>query len=134
MRKKIVNLVVGTLAFGGAATLVSRYLWPDVPIPLFSLVAAALCLVPTVISLVWADRTGGQNSENQLLMVLGGTALRMALVTQRRFPQITGLEWPMPGIGIFQRTFAPCSTFQVVGELRFASRRGRAIERNEKWS
>ena len=80
MRKKIVNLVVGTLAFAGAGATISRYLWPDVPIPLFSLVAAALCLVPTVITLAWASRTGTRNPESQLLMVLGGTALRMALV------------------------------------------------------
>ena len=80
MRKKIVNLIVGTLAFGGALAIVSHYLWPDVPIPLFSLVAAGLCLVPTVITLVWAGRTGSQSPENQLFIVLGGTAVRMVLV------------------------------------------------------
>jgi hypothetical protein len=80
VRKKIVKLVLGTLAFGGAGAIVSRYLWPEVPIPLFSMVAAGLCLVPTVVTLVWASRIGNRNPENQLLMVLGGTAVRMALV------------------------------------------------------
>src|SRR5262245_40166260 len=32
-----------------------------------------------------------------------------------RFPQMTGLEWPMPGIATFQRTFFPSSTFHVAG-------------------
>jgi len=80
VRKKIINLVVGTSAFAGTGAIVSHYLWPDVPIPLFSPVAAALCLVPTVITLAWASRSGTRNPESQLLMVLGGTALRMALV------------------------------------------------------
>jgi hypothetical protein len=80
VRKKIVNLVVGTLAFGSAVAIVSHYLWPDVPIPLFSLVATGLCLVPTVITLIWASAAAERNPESRLLMALGGTAVRMALV------------------------------------------------------
>jgi hypothetical protein len=80
VRKKIVNLVLGTLAFAGVGAIVSHYLWPEVPIPLFSIVAAGLCLVPTVVTLVWASQIGNRNPESQLLMVLGGTAVRMALV------------------------------------------------------
>ena len=80
MRKKIVNLVVGTLAFGGAVAMVSHYLWPDVPIPLFCLIGAGLCLVPTVATLIWARRAAERNPESRLLMVMGGTAFRMALV------------------------------------------------------
>ena len=80
MTKKIYSLIVGTLALGGAAAWASSYLWPGVPIPLFSLVAAGLCLIPTMVTLAWATRTGNQNPESQLLMVLGGTAVRMTLV------------------------------------------------------
>jgi len=80
VRKKIINLVVGTLAFGGAVALVSHYLWPDVPIPLFCLIGAGLCLIPTVATLIWASGTADRNPESRLLIVLGGTAVRMALV------------------------------------------------------
>jgi hypothetical protein len=80
VRKKIVNLVIGTLAFGGAVAIVSRYLWPDVPIPLFCLIGAGLCLVPTVATLVWASAAADRNPESRLLIVLGGTAVRLALV------------------------------------------------------
>jgi hypothetical protein len=80
VRNKILSLIGGTLAFGGAAAIVSRHLWPDLPIPLYSLVAAGLCLVPSAITMMWASRTGSRNPENALLMVFGGTALRMTLV------------------------------------------------------
>src|SRR5687767_14305645 len=34
-------------------------------------------------------------------------------MTKTRLPQAIGLELEMPGIGVFQRTLVPCSTFQV---------------------
>jgi|ERR1700691_155039 hypothetical protein len=42
---------------------------------------------------------------------LAGTAL----VTKIRSPQTTGLEWPRPGIAVFQRMFLPDSTFHSMG-------------------
>src|SRR5947209_20451249 len=39
----------------------------------------------------------------------------MAVVRKMRSPQTTGQEWPRPGIGVFQRTFLPAGTSQVVG-------------------
>jgi hypothetical protein len=78
--KKISSLILGTLTFGGAAALASRYLWPDVPIPLYSLVAAGLCLFPSVVTLICASRIGNRQAEQELLMVLGGTAVRMTFV------------------------------------------------------
>jgi hypothetical protein len=78
--KKIYSLILGTLAFGGAGALASSYVWPEVPIPLYSLVAAGLCLIPTVVTLIWASRIGNRQGEQQLLLVLGGTAVRMTLV------------------------------------------------------
>jgi hypothetical protein len=80
VRKKILSLVAGTLAFGGLAAIVSHYIWPAVPIPLFSLVAAGVCLIPSTLTLLWADRIGSRQAESQLLIILGGTAVRMALV------------------------------------------------------
>src|SRR5215471_10035977 len=40
-----------------------------------------------------------------------------AVVTKRRSCQIIGLEWPKPGIGVFQRTFSDFSTSQTVAVL-----------------
>ncbi len=39
--------------------------------------------------------------------------LLIAVTTKTRLPQAIGLELEMPGIGVFQRTLVPCSTFQV---------------------
>src|SRR5258708_7079246 len=38
----------------------------------------------------------------------------MAVIKKIWFPQTTGLEWPKPGIGTFQRMFSDFSAFQVV--------------------
>src|SRR5215207_8939546 len=35
----------------------------------------------------------------------GTTGPSTAVVTKTRLPQTTGLEWPLPGSGVFQRTF-----------------------------
>jgi hypothetical protein len=78
--KKIANLIVGTLGFAVVVAFISRYLWPEMPIPLFSIVASLLCLVPTLATLVWASRPGNQLPEHQMLMILGGTAVRMTVV------------------------------------------------------
>ena len=42
---------------------------------------------------------------------LGFSCPLIAVVTKSRFPQITGLEWPSPGIGVFHFTFCPPGTF-----------------------
>jgi hypothetical protein len=42
---------------------------------------------------------------------LAGTALARRM----RSPQTTGLEWPRPGMAVFQRMFLPDSTFHSVG-------------------
>ena len=54
-----------------------------------------------------------------------------ALVTKTRSPQTTGLEWPRPGIGVFQATFVPAVTSQVSGgwPAGFDAARVRAAER-----
>jgi hypothetical protein len=78
--KKILNLVVGTLAFGAIVAFISRLLWPELPVPLFCMVASGLCLIPAVVTLIWANRPSERLPENQLLIVVGGTAVRMMLV------------------------------------------------------
>ena len=52
---------------------------------------------------------------------------RIALVTQSLFPQMTGLECPMPGIGVIQRMFLPVSTFQVVG-VDISGQRSKSVD------
>jgi hypothetical protein len=54
-------------------------LWED-PILFRSLAAAALCLVPTGLTLAWASWAARQAGEQQLMMTLGGTGLRMGFV------------------------------------------------------
>jgi hypothetical protein len=78
--KKILNLVAGTLGFAVVVAFFSHYLWPELPIPLFSFVASVLCLVPTLVTLLWASWPGNQLPEHQMLMILGGTAVRMTVV------------------------------------------------------
>jgi len=46
----------------------------------YSTVAVALCLVPTSLTLLWAGWAWRQAPEQQLVMVLGGTAVRMGSV------------------------------------------------------
>ena len=59
-----------------------------------------------------------------------------ALVTKMRSPQTTGLEWPRPGIGVFQATFVPAATSQVSGGWPAASTPLASGPRNEgqRWA
>lgn len=45
---------------------------------LFALVATAVCLVPTLVTLAWSRVAGRHSPEDQFIAVVGGTALRMA--------------------------------------------------------
>jgi len=46
----------------------------------YSLVAALLCFAPTALTLIWSHRAARQDPNQQLLMVVGGTGVRMAFV------------------------------------------------------
>lgn len=46
----------------------------------FSLVALGLCAIPTVALLLWRDRARNSSPSERLLLLLGGTGLRMAVV------------------------------------------------------
>jgi hypothetical protein len=76
-----------TLAAWAVAVYPAHLLWgdPEVrvwrdPMLFYSLAAAVLCLVPTGLTLAWASWAAHQSSEQQLMMTLGGTGLRMAFV------------------------------------------------------
>ena len=47
---------------------------------LFATVALLLCLVPTVVTLVWTRWAAQQSAEQQMVAVLGGTGVRMGVV------------------------------------------------------
>jgi threonine/homoserine/homoserine lactone efflux protein len=46
----------------------------------FLATALALCLAPAVVTLLWGERALRQSADKQLLMVMGGTGVRMAFV------------------------------------------------------
>jgi hypothetical protein len=72
-------MVGACLLFWAALAAPARWLWGDGALVL-SAVALALCLVPSTISLVWGQWALRQSGGQQMLMVLGGTGLRMASV------------------------------------------------------
>ena len=80
MIKGLLWLVGGTIVFCVLVTYPASVLWPDDPILWWNTTAAALCLVPTALTLVWARRAYGQQPEQQMLAVMGGTGVRMAFV------------------------------------------------------
>lgn len=68
---------------GGLAWLVLAYpaLWQGGPRGLvYSLVSACLCLLPTALTLLWSTWAVHSSPDQQLVAVLGGTGLRMAVV------------------------------------------------------
>jgi hypothetical protein len=78
--KGLLWLVGGTVAFWAALTYPAGLLWPDDPTFLWSTAAAAICLVPTALTLAWTKWAYAGKAEQQLLAVMGGTAVRMVLV------------------------------------------------------
>jgi ABC-type spermidine/putrescine transport system permease subunit II len=77
--KRLVILIAGTLLAWGAAAYPARLLGGDAGL-IYSAVAAALCLLPTALTLLWAEWVSRQSPEQQLTMVLGGTGIRMGVV------------------------------------------------------
>ena len=79
MKKRLAILVGGSLALWWVLAYPAYHLG-GVPGLVSSAVALGLCLAPTVATLVWANWASGSSPEQQLLMVLGGTGVRMAFV------------------------------------------------------
>jgi hypothetical protein len=84
--KGLLWLVGGTALFGALVTYPARLLaerqqWerPELTV-WWSAIAALLCLVPTALTLAWTRRAYAAQPEQQLLAVMGGTAVRMAFV------------------------------------------------------
>jgi len=77
--KRVGILIACTLLLWAAAAYPAWLLGGEQAL-IFSLVAVALCLTPTVLTLLWADWSVRQSPEQQLTMVLGGTGVRMGFV------------------------------------------------------
>jgi len=76
--KKIGLLLGSTILLWSLLIFPSWRLWGDA-VWLQSLTAMAVCLLPALAVMIWTQRTQGA-PEEQVLAVLGGTALRMFFV------------------------------------------------------
>jgi len=97
--KRVGILIAGTLMAWCVTAYPARLLSGDAGL-LYSAVAAGLCLVPTALTLLWADWANRQSPEHHVTMVLGGTGIRMGVVM---------------GIGLLLYLFLP--VFQQPGFL-----------------
>lgn len=76
--KQLLYLSGGTLFLWGLAVVPARIAWGDGVIA-HSGVAALLCLVPAVATLIWAQ-SARHSREGRLVAALGGSGLRLAIV------------------------------------------------------
>src|SRR6516162_668212 len=72
-------LIGGSLAFWVLVALPARQLWGESAAVFFG-VGILLCLIPTALTMVWAKWALDRSAEQQLLMVLGGTGVRLFFV------------------------------------------------------
>jgi hypothetical protein len=77
--KSIGLLFAATCLFWAVTAYPLRLVWGEESL-LFGAVAAALCLAPMTATFFWVRRSEGAAPEQQLLAVLGGTALRLLVV------------------------------------------------------
>jgi hypothetical protein len=68
-----------SLVFWALVALPAHHFW-GMAAAVHSAVALGLCMVPATLTLAWAGWAVHRSPEQQLLMVLGGTGLRMFLV------------------------------------------------------
>jgi threonine/homoserine/homoserine lactone efflux protein len=77
--RRLLFLLGGCAAFCLLVGLPARHLGGDQAFA-FIATALALCLAPAVVTLLWGERALRQSVDQQLVMVLGGTGVRMAFV------------------------------------------------------
>jgi hypothetical protein len=78
VKRSLAALVGGTLAIWVATAYPARLLWGDTAL-LLSAVAAAVCLVPAVGTLMWSAWALEGSPERQFAAVFGGTGVRMVV-------------------------------------------------------
>jgi hypothetical protein len=76
--KRLGWLLTGAFVFWLLVVYPAGVLWGPQAVA-YSTVALVVCLLPTSLTLVWAQRAAAQPAQ-QLLLVMGGTGLRMAFV------------------------------------------------------
>jgi hypothetical protein len=79
VKKRVGLLIGGTLLAWAIAAYPAHLLGGDAAL-VYSVVALGLCLVPTALTLLWAEWSYQQSPEQQLTIVLGGTGVRMGIV------------------------------------------------------
>jgi hypothetical protein len=78
--RSVLLLIAGSLAFWLFVALPARMLGGGDGAIIFSGTALLICLVPAVGTLLWASRGLQKHPEQQLMMILGGTGLRVFFV------------------------------------------------------
>ena len=79
MIRRLAVFLGTSLAFWVLVAVPARHLWGDTALT-YSAVALGLCLVPAAVTLAWASRALQGPADQQLLLVLGGTGIRMFAV------------------------------------------------------
>jgi hypothetical protein len=79
VRSRVGILITSTLALWATAFFPARYFGGQAAV-VYSLVALGLCLVPTSLTLFWASESQAPPPQHQMLLIFGGTGLRMAFV------------------------------------------------------
>ena len=79
MIRRLGVFVGASLAFWAVLAYPARRLGGDEALA-YTAIAALLCLVPAALTLLLAQQANGQAPGNALLMLLGGTGIRMAVV------------------------------------------------------
>lgn len=80
MTRRLLFLVGGSAAFWLLVGLPARHLGGGDSAFGFIGTALLLCLVPAVVTLLWGETALRQTPDKQMILVLGGTGLRMAFV------------------------------------------------------
>jgi len=78
--RRLVFLVGGCAAFALLVGLPARHLGGGDAAVVFIGTALLLCLVPAIVTLLWGERALHQTPDKQLILVLGGTGVRMFFV------------------------------------------------------
>ena len=78
--RRVLLLIAGSLALWLFVALPARMLGGGDAAIIFSGTALLICLVPAVGTLLWASRGLQKHPEQQLMMILGGTGLRVFFV------------------------------------------------------
>ncbi|HEY7308969.1 MAG TPA: hypothetical protein VH643_06325, partial [Gemmataceae bacterium] len=80
MIRRLLVLVGGCAAFCLLVGLPARHLGGGDSAVVFLATGLALCLLPAVVTLIWCERALRRSADQLLVMVLGGTGVRMAFV------------------------------------------------------